>query len=143
MKINILIVDDCPVMRLVIRRTVQMCGLEIGEIVEAGNGREGLEKIKHHKFNLIIVDIYMPVMGGSEMLKILRNEPKTKNIPVLTVSTESNKTRVELFEGMSTAFVHKPFAPEELRQKVQNAINGDDLKGSKKPTMKIINLNSN
>lgn len=116
MKINVLIVEDCPVMRLLIGRTLQLSGLEVGEITEAENGAEGLKYLKEKKIGLMIVDINMPVMDGLEMLEKIRKDPKVKEIPVLTVSTESNTQRVEFISKLSSGFVHKPFTPETLKK---------------------------
>lgn len=127
MKINILIVDDCPVMRMIIRRTVDLCGFNIDEIVEAGNGKEGLEFMEQYDFDLIISDIYMPVMGGTEMLERVKQNPRTMHIPVLTISAESNQTKVDVISGLSTDFVHKPFSPETLRDKMQQVLNTEKI----------------
>jgi two-component system chemotaxis response regulator CheY len=63
----------------------------------------------------VLLDINMPVMNGEEMLRELRADPETAHLPVIVVSTESSETRVQALEELGVAFVHKPFAPEELR----------------------------
>ncbi len=118
MNINVLIVDDCPVMRMMIRRTINMCGFDGGEIVEAGDGKEGLELLNNMNFNLVIIDLNMPVMTGAEMIAKIRTDPNLNQIPILTVSAESNETRVEVITGLTEGFVHKPFSAEVLRDKM-------------------------
>lgn len=118
MKKNVLIVDDCPVMRMVIKRTIRLCGLEINLIEEAGDGKEGLKKLKRNHFDLMIVDLNMPVMDGSQMIAQIKEEPAYRNIPIITVSAESNKERLNLIEEISDSFVHKPFTPEILRDQL-------------------------
>jgi len=116
MKINVLIVEDCSVMRLLISRTLKLSGHEIGDITEAENGVEGLKYLKEKSIDLVIIDINMPVMDGLEMLEMMRKDPQTKRIPVLTVSTESNTKRVDFISKLSSGFVHKPFTPETLKK---------------------------
>ena len=112
---NILIVDDSSVMRKMIIRTIQMCGLEIDTILEAGNGREGLDVLEQHSVDIAFIDVNMPVMDGMQMLREIRNNPAIQDLPVMIVSTESNKGRISTIEQYNADFVHKPFTPEEMR----------------------------
>ncbi|HKL19358.1 MAG TPA: response regulator [Halalkalibaculum sp.] len=118
MTINILVVDDSAVMRSMIIKTIKLCGIGIGEIYEAANGREGLEVLKNEWLDLLFVDVNMPVMDGMEMLDRIRENPDTKDLPVLIVSTESNKDRIKIIDRQNAGFVHKPFTPEVLRGKI-------------------------
>ena len=93
MSFNVLIVDDSAVMRAMIARVVRLSGVPLGEMFEAPNGAEG-------------------------MLRRLRAEPETAALPVIVVSTESSDTRVHALESLGVAFVHKPFAPEDLRDTI-------------------------
>jgi two-component system chemotaxis response regulator CheY len=118
MAFNVLIVDDSAVMRAMISRVVRLSGVPLGEMYEAGNGVEGLRVIGEHWVDLVLLDINMPVMNGEEMLRRLRAEPETASMPVIVVSTESSETRVHALEELGVAFVHKPFAPEQLRDTI-------------------------
>ncbi len=118
MSLNILVVDDSSVMRKMIIRTINMCGLEIGEIYQAGNGKEGLENLDSHWIDILFIDVNMPVMDGMEMLKIVRERPESRDLPVLIVSTESNENRIKEISEKRAGFVHKPFTPETLRKKI-------------------------
>ena len=115
MAFNVLVVDDSAVMRAMIARVVRLSGVPLGEFYEAGNGEEGLRQLGAHWVDLVLLDINMPVMNGEEMLRRLRAEPETAALPVIVVSTESSETRVHALEELGVAFVHKPFAPEDLR----------------------------
>lgn len=127
MGFNVLIVDDCQVMRVVIRRTLKLCGFKIDEIIEASNGKEALEWIRKKEFGLIIADLNMPVMTGAEMLAHIKLNPETSRIPVLTVSAESNDVKVEIVSELSNAFLHKPFSPEALRDKMLKLLYKDSI----------------
>lgn len=127
MKIHILIVDDCPVMRMIIRRTINMCEFPIVEIHEAENGREGLKFLEKYPINLAIIDLNMPVMNGAEMIARMRTSKETAKIPVLTVSAESNEVRQDIISGLTQGFVHKPFSAEALRDKLLKILEKESI----------------
>ncbi|SHG15381.1 two-component system, chemotaxis family, response regulator CheY [Fodinibius roseus] len=118
MAINILVVDDSAVMRKMIIKTIRLCGLDVNQIYEAENGREGLLVLDRGEVDFLFIDINMPVMDGMEMLSRVRQQEATKKLPVLIVSTESNKGRIEEIDRQGAGFVHKPFTPENLRKKM-------------------------
>ena len=74
--------------------------------------------VREHWVDLVLLDINMPVMNGEEMLRRLRADPDTASLPVIVVSTESSETRVQALEELGVSFVHKPFAPETLRDTI-------------------------
>lgn len=130
--VNILIVDDCPVMRLIIRKTIYMCPFETQNIIEAGDGDEGLKWVRDMHFDLVIADLNMPVLSGSEMIAKMRIDPDFDSVSILTVSAESNDIRVGVLSNLTDGFVHKPFSPEHLRNKIlkvleKRAITDTDL----------------
>lgn len=118
MKINILIVDDCSVMRLMMKRTLKLSEISIKQIFEAEDGQEALKLVDSEPIDLIILDLYMPVMDGMEVLETLRNKSVSKKIPILIVSTESNESMIEQIHQLGSGFVHKPFTPETLRKEI-------------------------
>ncbi len=122
MAINILVVDDSAVMRSMIKKTITQSNLEIGNVHEAANGKEGLNKLQEHWFDLLFIDVNMPVMDGMQMLDEIKKKPETRDIPVLIVSTESNAQRIEIINKHDAGFVHKPFTPEVLREKILSVL---------------------
>lgn len=118
MKINILIVDDCSVMRLMMKRTLSLSNISINRVFEAADGEQALELVDTEKIDLIILDLYMPVMDGMEVLETIRNRSVSKHIPILIVSTESNESMIAQIEMLGSGFVHKPFTPETLREEI-------------------------
>lgn len=118
MNINVLIVDDCSVMRLMMKRTLNMSEISINRIFEAEDGEQALELVDTEKIDLIILDLYMPVMDGMEVLETIRKRSVTKQIPILIVSTESNESMIRQIETLGSGFVHKPFTPETLREEI-------------------------
>lgn len=122
MAIEILVVDDSAVMRSMIKKTINLCGLDIGKIYEAGNGKEGLSLLKEKWVDLIFIDVNMPVMDGMEMLAEVRKNEKTRDVSVLIVSTESNEDRIKVIDQQNAEFVHKPFTPEILSNKILDIV---------------------
>lgn len=118
MTLNVLIVDDSKVMRAMIRRTLSLCGLALGEIYEAGNGVEALEQLSEHWVDLALLDVNMPVMDGEELLTRIRASDEWRALAVIVVSTESSETRLARLQAHSVQIVHKPFTPEQLRNTI-------------------------
>lgn len=118
MSLNILVVDDSSVMRKMIIRTLNMSGVPIGDIYEAENGRKGLEMLEENWIDMLFIDVNMPVMDGMEMLTLVRSKTETRDLPVLIISTESNPQRINKISENRAGFVHKPFTPETLREKI-------------------------
>ena len=88
---KILIVEDEPE---VLRVLSDMLKQEKFEIIEAKNGAEGLESAVSAKPDLILLDILMPVMDGLTMLKELKTDNATKNIPVIILTNYSDTKRI-------------------------------------------------
>jgi len=122
MAINVLIVDDSSVMRAMIIKTLRMSGIPIGEAHQAANGQEGLDTLNQNWIDLAIVDINMPVMNGEEMIDKMLEDPETKDIPILVISTEGSKTRIERLKNKVSGFVQKPFSPEKIRDIVKEIL---------------------
>jgi len=116
MAANILVVDDSGTMRGMIKRTIAMSGLDIGEVYEAANGIEALSQMYEHQISVILLDINMPVMNGVKLLTRMRDDKRLRDIPVIIASTEGSETRIgELMRAGARGYVRKPFRPEQLR----------------------------
>lgn len=126
MAINLLVVDDSKVMRSMVLKTLKMAGLELAEVHEAANGREGLDRLENHWIDLAIVDINMPVMGGEEMIDRMNENPELKEIPVVVISTEGSKARIERLQHKGATFIHKPYSAETIRDTVKHVLKLED-----------------
>ncbi len=118
MALNILVVDDSAVMRKMIIKTMGMCGVPIGEIKQAANGREGLEELGKNWIDIVILDINMPIMNGEEMIDEMQQDPEIKDIPVIVISTEGSRTRIKRLKEKGARFIQKPFTPETIRDTI-------------------------
>jgi two-component system chemotaxis response regulator CheY len=125
MAYNILSVDDSQTVRAVIRKTLDLAGIEVGEIHEAGNGQEALDVLGKHWLDLVFADINMPVMTGLELVDRMSADGLLKTVPVVIVSTEGSSTRVEQLKAKGvSAYVRKPFTPEIIRSVVEEVLGG-------------------
>jgi two-component system chemotaxis response regulator CheY len=120
-------------MRRMIRRTLELTGLPLGIVHEAGDGARALELFGHNHIDLALIDINMPVMDGATLITRLRAEPCGAALPILVISTESSRTRVAELEQLGARFVHKPFTPEQLSTAIRDLIGADDGPGSLEP----------
>lgn len=125
MAFNFLIVDDSPIVRAVIKQTLGLTGLEVGEIYEAENGKVGLDMLDQKWVDMVFADINMPVMTGVEMIQQMRKNNLIDKMPVVVVSTEGSKTRLmELEQAGVKDFLRKPFLPEQLSQVIKKHLVG-------------------
>lgn len=118
MKRNFLIVEDEPLMRMLIKKVLIESGLEYGKIYEAENGKEGIEMLKKYNIDIMLVDIYMPVMDGMEMLDYVMDHPDFKTIPAVVISTENDENRIDAIIRRGIGFVHKPLTKELLKDQI-------------------------
>jgi len=115
---NVLIVDDSTAMRSIILKTLNISGLEIDTVYQAKNGQEALDVLEENWVDLALVDINMPVMDGETLINHIRQDPHLADLPIIVISTESSETRIVQLREKDVEFIHKPFAPEELRATV-------------------------
>jgi two-component system alkaline phosphatase synthesis response regulator PhoP len=100
-------------------------------VVTAFDGKEGLEKIRSEKPNLVVLDVMMPYMDGFEVLKTIRREPETENLPVIMLTAKAQDK--DVFEGYhygADMYLTKPFNPMELVTFVKRIAQGNDDPGS-------------
>ena len=86
-------------------------------------GREGLEALNEKRADLVLLDINMPDEDGFEVMKSLRGNAKTADIPVIFLTGDENReTEIEGFKAGAWDFVRKPFVAEVLLQRVRHTI---------------------
>ncbi len=113
---DVLIVDDSATIRQMVKKTMAMAGLDVGEIYEASNGIEALAQLNDHPVAAMLVDINMPTMNGIQLLTRMEQNEQLKEVPIVIVSTEGSKQRIQQMEEFGAfGFIRKPFQPEQLR----------------------------
>ena len=110
---RVLIVDDSSVMRKIVTRGLRQAGFAIDEILEAGDGVQGLSVAANNQVDLILSDWNMPNMDGLTFVKELR---KTSQTPIVMVTTEGGESKVaEAVASGANGHIKKPFTPETLK----------------------------
>lgn len=123
MSYKILLVDDSAIVRKMLKKTLELSGIEVDKIIEASNGLEGLNLLKNEWVDLIFLDINMPIMNGMEFMRNLRSDEILSKTPVIVVSTEGSQERKdELYDLDVKAFVRKPVTPEILSETVTSVL---------------------
>jgi two-component system chemotaxis response regulator CheY len=111
-----LIVDDSAVFRKVVIKELVALGLE--DSVEASNGRSALailDNSAEKPFGLLICDIHMPEMGGAELIAVIRADSRFKGLPILVVSSESDKAVIaKAILAGANGYAAKPLTQEGL-----------------------------
>ena len=127
MAFNVLIVDDSASMRTVIKRSIEMSGFDVGQFLDAGNGREALAVLEKEWADIILTDIHMPEMDGIAFLKALQEQTVVSSTPVVIVTTEGREERLdELLALGAKVYIKKPFKPEEIRKVLLNVLGMDE-----------------
>src|SRR5574340_209914 len=91
------------------------------EVIEATNGEEGVSLAIEHKPDLILMDIQMPVMNGFRARKVLKENPDTKHIKVVAVTSYAMKgDREKIFKAGFDAYITKPIDTKQLSQIVKD-----------------------
>ncbi|MBU2899280.1 response regulator [Vibrio hepatarius] len=117
---KILAVDDSVSIRQMVSHTLRDAGYEVET---ANDGRDALTKVASHKFDVVISDVNMPIMGGFELVKALRDKPQYKFTPILMLTTETSTEKKQ--QGKSagaTGWLVKPFNPETLLKTLKRVI---------------------
>jgi two-component system chemotaxis response regulator CheY len=116
-----LVVDDSSTMRRIIVNTLGRIGYP--DCLEAGNGREGLEKLAGGAVDVVITDWNMPEMNGLDFVRAIRASAATRTLPVLMVTTNAAQDDiVEALKAGVTNYVVKPFTPDVIKEKIQAVV---------------------
>jgi two-component system KDP operon response regulator KdpE len=114
---RILVVDDEPQIRRVMRATLVGKGYMVST---AHDGEEALEKVREERYDLILLDINMPGIGGLETCRIIRSR---SDIPIVILSIRNTeKEKVEALDAGADDYVTKPFSTPELLARIRAAL---------------------
>jgi twitching motility two-component system response regulator PilH len=118
----ILIIDDSPTELHVMQRALERHGYEIAC---ADNGAEGIRLARQMRPDLIFMDVVMPGINGFQATRTLANDPDTRSIPIVMVTTKGQETdRIWGLRQGAVDYVVKPVSPAKLVEKAQAALAG-------------------
>ena len=116
---RILVVEDNPDLRTYISSLLE----EENHVITAENGKAGLELARSHLPDLVISDLMMPVMSGTEMTAKIKQDTATNHIPVIMLTAKADKeSKLEGLELGADDYLIKPFDKEELQVRARNLI---------------------
>jgi len=119
MALDVLIVDDSAAIRKILQRVLMQTEMTFGEIQEAADGLEAIEKLKQRQFNLVLSEINMPNMDGIQLLGQMRANAQWSNIPVVMITTEGSQAKVlEAVDLGARGYVRKPFTADQIKEKL-------------------------
>ena len=125
-----LIVDDQPSMKSIIRKMLADLGFK--DVYTSLDGREALEVLESKKIDIIISDWNMPIMNGLELLKEVRKQSVTTNIPFIMITGNIDQAQVlEAIDNGVSEYVLKPFKPIVLKDKIIKALRTQKSRNTK------------
>lgn len=117
---RVLVVDDEAMIREVCSDVLRSEGYTVAT---ARNGREALDELNRHPANLVLMDIMMPVLDGLLACKELKEDARTRDIPVVLMSAGSNlQARAAEVNCLADAIVSKPFDLDHLLRTVEQLV---------------------
>ena len=117
---KILLVDDSETVLLIEKLILKN---DLYEVVTAKNGKEGVEKARQIRPDLILMDVVMPEMNGLDAVRQLREDDVTCSIPIVMVTTRAEVESMEAgYESGCSDYVTKPIDSTELLTKVHNIL---------------------
>lgn len=112
---TVLIVDDSPTARMLVRRCLNIAGYAAEQMFEAEHGRAALDVLKVQPIDLVVVDLNMPVMDGRTLIRFMRSSPRLNAIPIIVVSSLVNESSAgELMSMGATTVLKKPLSPAAM-----------------------------
>lgn len=123
MAFNILVVDDSLPMRGVIKKTIKASGFAMADYEEAADGVEALKILSEKWVDIVVTDYNMPNMNGIELIETMKKDELLSSIPVLVITTEGSKLKVDEFASKGAAgYIKKPFTAEEIKSKLHEIL---------------------
>lgn len=118
---DILVVDDSKVMREMLIACLR--GQSDLSFTQANSGLEAIEQLSLRPFDLLLLDLNMPDIGGIEVVQFVRSQDKLRNIPIIIVTTRGDdSSRDQALSAGATRFLTKPFSPEVIQSEVSGIL---------------------
>jgi two-component system chemotaxis response regulator CheY len=114
-----LVIDDSMPMRRIVSNVLARLGHT--DVVLAANGREAMKRIESEQIDFVITDWFMPEMSGIEFLRKVRDNPSTRNVPIVIITANASSADVAHAVRLKVnGYVLKPFTAELLRERIDS-----------------------
>ena len=114
---QILVVDDSKVMREMVIACLR--GQSSFTFTQAANGLEAIEQLSLKPFDLLLLDLNMPDIGGVEVVEFVRSQDKLRDVPVIIITTRGDDVSKDRALGAgANRYLTKPFTPETIQSEV-------------------------
>jgi two-component system chemotaxis response regulator CheY len=120
---DVLVVDDSAVMRQMVIACLR--ARDQLSFTHAASGLEAIERLSLAPYDLVVLDLNMPDIGGIEVLEFVRAQDKLRELPILVVTTRGDEgSRARALGAGASGFMTKPFAPEAILEQVDRLLEG-------------------
>jgi two-component system chemotaxis response regulator CheY len=120
---DILIVDDSNIMREMIVACLRP--LEGASFAHAASGLEAIERLSLQPYDLVVLDLNMPDIGGYEVIEFIRAQDRLRGLPIVVVTTRGDPSSRERALGSgASGFIAKPFTPDQILHEVRSLLPG-------------------
>jgi two-component system chemotaxis response regulator CheY len=118
---RLLIVDDSKLMRDMVAACLRPLGGVAFEF--AGSGLEAIERLALAAFDLVVLDLNMPDVGGIEVVEFVRSQDRLRALPILIVTTRGDdESRQRVIDAGASGFLAKPFAPRQILEEARRLL---------------------
>lgn len=122
---EVLVVDDSKVMREMVMACLRQ--REGFSFSQAASGLEAIERLSLHSFDVLVLDLNMPDIGGIEVIEFVRAQDRLRALPILVLTTRGDESsRGRALQAGASAYMTKPFAPEQIVLEVDRLLELDE-----------------
>lgn len=134
-KVKIFVVDDEPDIVEMVTYNLRKEGFDVSS---AFDGEDALAKIRKEKFDFIILDLMLPGLQGMEICRIMRSDPRTKNIPIIMLTAKGEEVdKILGLEMGADDYMTKPFNPRELLARIKTVMRRTSEKSADETVVRI------
>jgi phosphate regulon transcriptional regulator PhoB len=140
-KMRILVVDDEPDIVELVTYNLKKEGFDV---FSAFDGEDAVAKIRKENFDFLILDLMLPGIQGMEICRIMRSDPRTKNIPIIMLTAKGEEVdKILGLEMGADDYMTKPFSPRELLARIKTILRGASEKKADATVVRIGKLSIN
>jgi phosphate regulon transcriptional regulator PhoB len=138
-KATILVIDDEKDLIELVRYNLEKDGFDV---IAATDGQSGLDVVKKHRPDLVVLDLMMPGMDGLQICKQLRSDPRTGRIPVIMLTAKATEAdRIVGLELGADDYITKPFSPREVVARVKAVLRRSSPAAEQRQEIRVGDLN--